>query len=121
MFLFLGAACVKQAQQMRNIGPTKDGLPISACHAEGPSPATASWSDLPDAPTNDPVATLPHPPDSKASDLPSAPRFSHTGVLYNVPGLGSEHDTSHTAVASDPPAEDVEEDLMARMKRLQQK
>jgi hypothetical protein len=94
-----------------------------------PQGALASWSDLPAAPSTEAGidlesagSGLPAAPKAVASGLPAAPRFSHTGVLYEVPGAKPAGSPVAAAGTSKPGqgAPDVEEDLLARMKRLQQ-
>ena len=110
---------------------------------EPPKGALGSWEDLPSAPSSEyPPANmgagggagaggpagsgnLPDAPSTPASGLPAAPRFSHQGALYESPKQSPRVAGASSGAAAPPAAPqgsdpNVEDDLVARMKRLQQ-
>ena len=83
-------------------------------------PTLQSWDDLPPPPSTDPANALPDPPKGPA-DLPSAPRFSHSGVLFTAPISPKKGDDGALPATSDAAdAAGAEDDLMARLRKLQQ-
>lgn len=79
-----------------------------------------SWEDMPPPPTTDLADALPAPPKGPA-DLPSAPRFSHSGVLFTAPKSPKKGDDDDAPAGGQPTdAAGVEDDLMARLRKLQQ-